>query len=230
MRDANGIPAGPSSCFTHLSFSSLTGKGRASELRIILLGKRGSGKSATGNTILGREAFESILGPKKPIAPCQREHRRWNDWELSVIDTTAIFSQRDAKNKKRPEILDCFHMAHPGPHALLLVTQVGHFTAEDERAAKQILDVFGVEAAGHMIILFTCKEKLGDSSLQEYVTGFKSKSKVLRELIEKSGTRFCALDNRAAGAEREKQVSELMDMVQAMVQANGGKHYVNKLY
>ncbi|XP_036419423.1 GTPase IMAP family member 8-like [Colossoma macropomum] len=88
------------------------------DLRIVLLGSAGAGKSASGNTILGREAFAKNF-PNNTIN-CKREDGMVRDKTITVIDTKGI-SHRADLSLYCELFEECLSASAPGPHVFLLV-------------------------------------------------------------------------------------------------------------
>lgn len=168
-----------------------------SDLRLVLIGGRKTGKSSCGNTILGRDCFET----ETQTTSCIEKQSNVNGKTVSVLDTPSSFSVTS-------DLLSTL-----SPCAFLLVVNVSSvFKDVHLKAVEDQLDAGGSQIWSRAMVLFSFGDWLGDTNIEQRI---ESEGHLLQRLVMRCGNRYHVLDNKNRAC--KAQVNELIEFIDEMM-------------
>lgn len=193
---------------------------------MVLIGLPGGGKSASGNTILGSEEFKSSAGFKPVSTETVSKSATVEGRQVTVTDTPGLIDNVLTPKQLYKELMKSVFREGGGGrrvHAFIIVVEIGRFLEPQKKMCKLLQKLFGEDAKKYSMVLFTHGDKLKDQPIDEVIKD----DVYIKKLVASCGGRYCVFDNTQR--RNREQVRELLDKIDEMVKANGGRPFTSDM-
>lgn len=194
------------------------------ELRLVVLGRAGAGKTSAVSTILGLEQDGAALSHEE----CSKHTGQTAGRQVTVVSSSDWFGSSCIPENRKRQLCSLLALSSPGPHAFLLCVPLNQ-PADGEAKALDVLEqLLGTAVIqNNTVVLFTHTEELDqEETLEDYLVTWR---KDLTELVRRCGDRYHTLETKGK-ADTKEAIRELLDKVDQAVRESGTEQFSCQLY